>query len=263
MKNGEVFFEKYLDFYKNILYTVYSMCPIEEKIAFKIEHNNLSEKAYQIITEQIITGIISQGTHITDVSLSTSLGISRTPVREALNKLVKDGLIESIPRKGFYVNHLLFEDVSEIYELRELLETFALKRAINKIPEQDINILINLFNEAEENAKENDFKLEIQADRDLHGVIIKYAENKRLEKFHTMLSNQIHIFRLLEAQKPERAKESLEHHKKILNAIKERNENLAVELLKAHIDKVKNNILTDFSFGDIKFFGGVEDEIKK
>lgn len=220
--------------------------------SFKIEHNNLSEKAYQILIEQIINGTILHGTHLTDVSLSASLGISRTPVREALNKLVKDGLIESIPRKGFYVNHLFSKDVEEIYDLREILEIYALKKSINKIPDKEIDDLIILFNEAQEKLKENDFKLAIQSDKKLHGIIMKYAGNKRLEKFHTMLSNQIHIFRLLEAEKHERAKESLEHHKKILNAIKEKNENLAIECLKEHINKVKNNILVDFSFEKIQ-----------
>lgn len=100
--------------------------------SFKIEH--ISDKDYQIIAELIINEIIPQGTNIKDVILSTSLGISRTPVREALNKLVKDGLIESIPRKGFYVKHLFSKDVEEIYELREILEIFALKKSINKIP---------------------------------------------------------------------------------------------------------------------------------
>lgn len=121
-----------------------------------------------------------------------------------------------------------------------------LKNQLTKYLYEEIDNLIILFNEASGKSKENNFGLAIQGDRNLHGIIIKYSENKKLEKFHTMLSNQIHVFRLLEAQKLERSKESLEHHKKILNAIRERNEDLAIELLKVHINKVKNNILTDF-----------------
>lgn len=240
--------KKYLDKLSQLLYTVYSMKEIGLDNSLKIEHNNLSDKAYQIIAEKITSGILSPGTHITDVNLSSSLGISRTPVREALNKLVKDGLIESIPRKGFFVKNLLPEDIEEIYELREILETFAIKKAVNKIPDNEIKNLIYLFDEAEVKLNENDIKPAIQADRDLHGIIIKYAENKRLEKFHTMLSNQIHVLRLLDAQKPNRVKESIDQHKEIINTIKERNENQAIESLKFHINKVKNNILTDFSF---------------
>ena len=147
------------------------------KISSKIEHNNLSEKSYQFLAEQIINGVVISGTHLTDLGLSVSLGISRTPVREALNKLVKDGLVEFVPRKGFYVNHLFSEDVNEIYELREILETYGLKKSINNIPEKEIDNLINLFNEAIEESKENNFDLAIQADRKLHGIIIKYAGN--------------------------------------------------------------------------------------
>jgi len=106
--------------------------------------NSLSEKVYQRIYKRIISGTLKGGDKITEASISSSMGISRAPVREALKRLSEDHLVVLVPRSGCFIALLSKEEVEEIYEIRKRLECMALEYAFEKL---DINEVRDLKNE--------------------------------------------------------------------------------------------------------------------
>jgi len=213
-----------------------------------IEHSNLSDKVYNILLDRIITRKIKPGEKLIEEELAENLGISRTPVREALNRLFKDDLIELIPRKGGYIKKLTVRDVEEVYEVREILENLSVRLAIPLIREKDIKRIEQLVQKAEKLTGKDRMKAQVNIDAELHNLIINSCGNRRLQKMIKSLYNFIQAFRVLEAQHPQRSDKAFEEHKMILQALSRREAERAAELMNQHIRNTKKNILADFKF---------------
>ncbi len=107
----------------------------------QLDQRNIDSRIYDILTEQIVSGVLAPGTRITEEQFAAELGVSRTPVREAMRRLAQDELVELLPRRGIRVKQLSRNDAIEIYEIRSELEALAARRAATKMTAQDIKAL--------------------------------------------------------------------------------------------------------------------------
>lgn len=197
---------------------------------------SLAEQAYDELVKNIITGVYAAGTMLQEERIAAEFGISRTPVREALQKLAAEGLVEQLPRRGFRAALPEEDALDELFECRSILETAALERAIDHIPPEEIAILQKKISELSEET-ETTRHLLLEADEEMHDLLTNYCGNR-------YLNNLIRQFRLKTA--PLRnyrncgttpAAELAAERLAILNALQQKETAHAAGLLKEHIQR--------------------------
>lgn len=214
-----------------------------------MERKSLRDKAYQSIKNGIITFQYQPGAALLEEQLSKELGISRTPIREALKELQYNGLVRIIPSKGAFVADLSVQDVHEVFFLRQVLEVAALRVTIQNYREEDIKPLKDLFSIVlDRKLNQNDYEALFHSDVSLHNFIVKNAGNRRLTEFFNILDDQIERIRRASARMPGRLEVSVREHRAILNAIIKRDIENAEKLLIAHLENVKNTALALSNF---------------
>jgi DNA-binding GntR family transcriptional regulator len=214
-----------------------------------IVDKNIDQQIYKIIAEQIISGAMEPGTRITEKEITSLLGVSRTPVREAMKALSKDGLIELVPHKCALVRKLSRIDFVEIFEVRAVLEGLAARLAAKHIPKRKLAELIGRNETCREELNKGKVDLFLEFDISLHSLILEYCGNKYLQKNLRSLNNLIHYFRVEIAKKVTRSVEAFNEHNIILMALVKQDADLAEAAMKDHIlFTIKRTIKdTDFS----------------
>lgn len=196
--------------------------------------------AYQNLRDAILTWTLSPGSPIVEQEISDQLGISRTPVREALKQLEAEGLVKVIPQRGTFVSDLSTQDVEEIFALRESLEIMALKVAIGNIPSDQLTKLESFLSSLTPDSPHEQF---FESDRMLHEIIVNHGGNERLAHFLDSLNVQVERVRRISAARPNRLDLSMREHLGILRAIRARDWNAAESELRQHIRNVKQSTL--------------------
>lgn len=205
----------------------------------KIFNNELSAQAYIKVRSMIISKELIPGQKIVQDKLAENLGISRTPLRSALQMLEGEGLIESLPRKGVIVKAFSNEEIVEIYDCRMALEGTAVKLYTDKASQEQINKLRELFLPFQNG--NIDHAAYQKADARFHDTIMKGSGNNFLHKlFHQgNLLVCIDLIGLLRSPN-----ETLQEHMQIIDAIEKKDADSAESLAKLHLDKTKQLILT-------------------
>ena len=215
----------------------------------KIHNTPLGDQVYAIIWEQIVTHKLRAGDKISDLRLSEELGVSRTPIREALHRLSQDGIVRSESRRGFFVATFSSQDISEVYDIRTALEVLAVRLALPQITDAEL--------EDEQHAV-NELRGEIVAgidgaeerwlarDRAFHRMLAQKAHNHRLESILTGLQIQIGVFQVYGIHSSPLRLLSLDHHQRILDALKERDPQAVERAMERHIQEVKEWVLAEF-----------------
>lgn len=190
-------------------------------MAEDLSYRSSKEKAYRLIKQAIITRAFSPGQFLSENELSRSLGVSRTPIREALQALEVEGFVTLIPHRGAQVAEISLKDLDEVYELRLVLERLAGQKLIERGNEICLQQMIDLLAVQKDLAQQNRPVEFIAADREFHLALIRAAGNERLYRFYDSLRD--HLLRLgLEAiQTPGRMAQVLEEHEAILHGLKE------------------------------------------
>ncbi|MBS4205471.1 GntR family transcriptional regulator [Lederbergia citrea] len=200
------------------------------------------EIVYDEIKNAIFNGNIKRDQIITETILAQSLNTSRTPVREAVGDLLKDGLLVSVPRKGLKVREITPSEKDQIIFLRISIETEGLKKVIPFITPNQIQLLREII-ELQREAMLNNNRIEfIELDQKFHRKIIFFAEQHLLGD---ILLNLYDLSRLIGHQalaKSGRMEEVIEEHMQIVEALKLMNVNLATELMEKHLLKTKESI---------------------
>lgn len=201
---------------------------------------NLSEIAYDEIKEMILSGEVAQGERILLDEISERLNLSITPIREALNKLAQEDLIQIKPRTSHAVISLDATDSSDILELRLLLETFAFQTAGDDLAEFPVQRFREVFQRPD---LVKNYKEFVQHDAEFHSTIVATSNNKKLGKLYAYLQNLVLVELIAAAQVEGRIEAALKEHLAILDAIEARDLNLAIAALKIHL-KTVGEILT-------------------
>ena len=206
----------------------------------------LRDVVFENLRDAIITQVLKPGERLMEIQLADEMGVSRTPVREAIRKLELEGLVVMVPRKGAYVAGVSMKDIHEVYEVRSALEMLAVTLAAERITDEELNALVQqVLRESEEEAKKDGSDLDniIYIDSSFHDIIYQAARNQRLVQFVNILQEQLQRFRAASLARPGRSKTALEEHKQIVEALSERNGELASKLAQEHIENAENAMI--------------------
>jgi len=200
----------------------------------------LREIVFETLREAIISGVLKPGERLMEVQLAEEMGVSRTPVREAIRKLELENFVVMVPRKGAYVADLSTKDIVDVFEIRAALEALAAGLAAERITDEELEELQQILVQS---TKSQSLEEIIAIDTKFHDALYRASRNERLVQIISNLREQIQRFRSTTLASPGRLKDTLEEHKKIVDAVSERNVQLAQQLAVEHIDNAENSML--------------------
>jgi len=212
----------------------------------------LRDEVYLSIKEAILTGEFAPGERISIGRLLQEIGFSPTPIREALLKLEQEGFVSRLPRGGFVVSRFTQKDIDQIFDIRSLLESYAVGLAIQNIKKEDILWLERNIKESEQFIQKKEMNKVSKLNTEFHDYLNRLSENERLLSIINELRDQIFQFRSAILRVPLKAKISIDHHKKMVDAIKKRDVQLLKKLAQEHIQIGKEVILAEIEKGTIK-----------
>lgn len=200
----------------------------------------LREMVFESLREAIILGRLKPGERLMEIQLAEEMGVSRTPVREAIRKLELEGFVVMVPRKGAYVAGVSVKDIADVFEVRSALEGLAAGLASERITDEEMEELEKAILQI---SGEEDILTVVKGDSLFHEIIYKASRNQRLTQIITHLQEQINRFRLTSLSVPGRLKIAVGEHKKIVEAITSRNVDLANRLASEHMENAEQNLL--------------------
>lgn len=190
----------------------------------------LKERAYATLKRRIVTCQLLPGQVLSEQALAAELGMSRTPIREALVQLTQESLVRLAPRRGVFVTELSLRDVDEVFELREALETWVVHKVAGLVPEERLDWFAQTFR-----ALDRDFDRELEVDQEFHWFLVSLAGNRRFEAVYHNVQDQNQRIRVLSTRQPGRLAATLVEHLAILEALKTRNGAAAAAAMSVHI----------------------------
>jgi DNA-binding GntR family transcriptional regulator len=203
----------------------------------------LRDLVYEALLQSFREEKFKPGDQITEKEIAESLGVSRTPVREALYRMLSTGLIKMLPHRGFEVSQWSLREIKDIMAVRVLLEKFAIKLAIQNITSQEIEGLKSLVIKIENllQSKEGKYISELFKLNSLfHDKIVLASKNKILFEIMTFLKDRISGFRFISLSSTVRLEDSFKEHRDILDAIIKKDSNLAERLISEHIQIIES-----------------------
>jgi GntR family transcriptional regulator, rspAB operon transcriptional repressor len=209
-----------------------------------MEHPSLKQSAYGIIKEKLLKGEIPQGERIREDMLAEEISMSRTPVREAINQLTAEGLVNNIPRKGIYPIELNDNKIKELLDVREVLETLSVVKCIESITQEGVEALKGILEEFGLMLSKGNYTECNELDSRFHREIAIISENGKLIKFLSEIEDFMHIARSIEKKTfaEDKNRITLREHKKILDCIIRKDKDGAVNAVKENIARMKKNM---------------------
>ena len=196
----------------------------------------LRDVVFENLRNAILEGRLKSGQRLMEVQLAEQLGVSRTPIREAIRKLELEGLVIMLPRKGAYVADMSFKDLIDVLEVRASLEGLAASLASERRRDEDIAGLERLAKEFEECIKNGDVDGVLRKDVEFHEYIFSLANNKKLSHLINSLWEQVHRFRVMYVSDYEASLSLVEEHYRIVESIKKGQCELAQKYATEHIE---------------------------
>lgn len=199
----------------------------------EIQHQDLSYEIYKRLKNMILANEFEAGTKLKQEYIAKMFGVSRMPLHRAFQMLENEMLIESIPRRGYYVTKIDPDILIDAFECREALEGIAARRVAQNITKEQLKYLNSLFKKFI-NVEEINVSEYVESDQQFHNTIMKICGNQIINKLELLENNTIRTFRGGLLRPP---KETLPEHLEILAAIEERNGELAEKLIRKHTHK--------------------------
>lgn len=196
----------------------------------------LPRKVYYSLQKAILNGNIKPGGRLIEDELSKMLKVSRAPIREAFRLLEKDGFIKIVPRKGAIVQSISKEDISDIYEIRTVLEGLAAKLFCERSTDEDLNKLQMIYKNMETALKNNRIQKYRKLNREFHEIFINGSNNKKVKEIYENFRKQIDWFQRVTLSSVRRPVISLKEHKKILEAFLRNDPRRAEREARQHVE---------------------------
>jgi DNA-binding GntR family transcriptional regulator len=197
------------------------------------------EAVYRAIKAAIVEGVLPEGARVQDRLLADALGVSRTPVREALQRLQAEGFVRSAPRVGLVVAEITPQDVEDIYVIRIALEGVAARLAAQRASADEVAMLRQINEQIVVSTQRRDVPTLTALNRQFHDAIYRATRNPRLADLLTTLHDSVQRFKRSTLSNPQRADEAAEEHWQILDAIRERDADRAEQLARQHKERAK------------------------
>jgi DNA-binding GntR family transcriptional regulator len=206
------------------------------------------QRVYEALQERIVKGELAPGVALPEQEISQLLGASRTPIREALQRLAREGLVELIPGRGAFVSEISVPDIIELFQLREALEPLSARlasrarnRAIIEPLRAELDDAHTMIDRDPAEYYELSYRLDV--------AIVSLTQNARLGRSLAEIWSQVRRARLVASANPQRLHETVDEHRQILQAILSGDEQGAEEATRAHLRRSLRNILAMTSVG--------------
>ncbi len=210
----------------------------------KIEgYELLNQKVYRVLKESIIKGFLEPGTKLLENKIAEEMQVSRTPVREAMQKLAAEGFVRTTPNQTMVVIEVSPEDVKEVLLIRGVLEGLAARIAAKKINRQEIDELEKIVEQMSLHLTKENLSSYCQVDDEFHDLILNICGNKWIIQIRDNLGTFIYRFRIKSLSVPGRFKHSLEEHQAIMESLREHDSAEADRLSQVHMENTVINIL--------------------
>ena len=208
-------------------------------------YSSLKDRVYQNIKFQIIKGNLKPGTRLMEEKLSKAMNISRAPIREAFNRLEKEGFVTIIPRKGAAVSNFTTQMIEDIFEIRETLELLAVKKSIGKISMEKLEEILNDLKKFINKSTNTKNCIQYSAlDKKFHDLLSQNCGNKKLVELLDNLLEHILWLRNISLKRITFGV-SVKEHSDIIEALKKNDEELINKVLLQHLDRAKRSSLDE------------------
>ncbi|ABO51474.1 transcriptional regulator, GntR family [Desulforamulus reducens MI-1] len=222
----------------------FGLAPIEA-----VPHPQIRDKVYQQLRQAILDGHIKPGERLVERKLANLLGVSRTPVREALRMLELEGLVAHLPRVGVVVAQVSDMEVLEIYRIRAVLEGLAARMAAEKIKPGQLEQLINALEQLDGFVTGDDLESLEKAHEEFNDLLYRAADSQRLYAMITTLVEHINRYAKVGYGLPGRIEEANREHRQLVEAIKLGDGSLAERLAREHIDNSRRAYFNEMAQG--------------
>ncbi len=208
----------------------------------KKENKSLTSIIFEKIREDILMGKYARGEKIVEAKLAEELGVSRTPVREALKQLELDGLVDNIPNRGVIVKGISKQDIQDIFTIRMAIEGIAVRWAIERMSENDLEALKEIFELMEFYTFKKDLEKIAELNTKFHETIYNATKSRYLEHVLKDFQYFMKTTRYKSLRSPGRMESALEEHREVLNAFMKKDADAAaVQAILKHVNNSKEN----------------------
>lgn len=203
----------------------------------------LRELVCETIRQAIIDGTFSPGERLMEIQMADEMGVSRTPVREAIRKLELEGFVVMIPRRGTYVADISIRDITEIYEIRTSLDVLAAGLAAERITDDELETLNRLLVEIGQHIADNNMEKIVEVDTAFHDILYQASRNERLCSIINNLREQLTGIRGRSMSYPGRLVETMDEHRSLVDCIAARNVEAAQNAARVHIENAEHTLM--------------------
>lgn len=207
------------------------------------EYLPLRDVVFNTLRQAILKGELKPGERLMEIALAERLGVSRTPIREAMRKLELEGLVVMIPRRGAQVANITEKDLNDVLEVRLALENMAIEKACNRMTEDQMDKLWIAAREFKKTMTEGNLVRLAEADVEFHEIIYQASDNRRLNQVLNNLREQIYRYRVEYLKDEETRNVLVKEHEELYHAIKERDVSRALEISSKHIENQRKAII--------------------
>lgn len=217
---------------------------MQDKLQVKLdEFLPLRDVVFNTLRQAILTGELKPGERLMEIHLANMLGVSRTPIREAIRKLELEGLVTMIPRRGAEVAQITEKSMSDVLEVRRAMDALCAELACERITEEDLERLKEACGQFEQATGTKDVKKIAQADVELHDIILQATGNSRLIQLVNNLSEQMYRYRFEYIKDISQHERLVEEHRMIYESLVNRDRERAAEAARTHIDNQRKAII--------------------
>lgn len=203
-----------------------------------------SQRTEAVVREMILDGSIPPGERLNEVAIASALGISRGPLREAIQRLAGEGLLTVVSHRGAFVRTFEQREVDELYDLRTAFEVHAARLACERATDAQLDQLHEFMTATGDAMSDGPYPV----DRDFHTRLLSLADSGALERAAKEVQAQISLARSISASRPVRAKEALGEHMDIVSALRSRAADDAARLVREHLDHARRSAMTALGF---------------
>ncbi len=203
----------------------------------------LRDVIFETLRKAIVSGDIKPGERLMEVSLANQMGVSRTPVREAIRRLEAEGLVTMIPRKGTHVSELSVKDIMDVLEVRTVLDKLATDLAAKRMQPSQLKALESVHKQYIACVEKENMEGAVKKDVEFHDIIYAASGNPRLVAVAGSLREHVYRFRVIYMSGSLIAENVLNEHEEILAALKEAQNNIASNLAEKHIRNQMETII--------------------
>lgn len=203
----------------------------------------LRDVVFNTLRQAILTGELKPGERLMEIHLANRLGVSRTPIREAIRKLELEGLVTMIPRRGAEVAQITEKSMKDVLEVRRTLDALSAELACERISKEEEDALLKACQDFEEAVKTKDAKIIAKADVALHDIIAAATGNQRLIQLINNLAEQMYRYRFEYIKDTSQHEQIIKEHRIIYESIVNKDKEAASNMAKTHIDNQEKAVI--------------------